>query len=60
MHKVEKFTENERASTKVDTPIMTDVKIQFNKPDIVVHDKIQNEIIIIEIGITSIDNLKTV
>ena len=39
---------------------MTDVKIQFNKPDILVHDKIQNEIIIIEIGITSIDNLKTV
>ena len=59
-HKVEKFMENERASIKVDTPIMTDVKIQFNKPDIVVHDKVQNEIIIIEIGITSIDNLKTV
>ena len=60
VHKVEKFMENERASIKVDTPIMTDVKIQYNKPDIVVHDKVQNEIIIIEIGITSIDNLKTV
>ena len=59
-HCVDRFVENDRASIKVDTHIATDVKIKFNKPDIVVHDKLQNEIIIIEIGITSIDNLKTV
>ena len=39
---------------------MTDVKIQYNKPDIVVHDKIQNEKIIIETGFSSKDNPKTV
>jgi hypothetical protein len=52
--------ENNRASIKVDTHIQTDIKIQFNKPDIIVHDKVKNEIVIIEIGITSADNLKTV
>ena len=59
-HKVDKFLENSRASIKVDTIISTDIRIQYNKPDIVVHDKAKNEIIIIEIGITSKDNLKTV
>ena len=59
-HKVDKYMENDRASIKVDTHILTDIKIQFNKPDIIVHDKVKNEIVIIEIGITSADNLKTV
>ena len=60
VHKVDKYMENDRASIRVDTHIITDIKIQFNKPDIIVHDKVKNEIVIIEIGITSADNLKTV
>jgi hypothetical protein len=34
--------------------------MQHNKPDIVVHDKVENEIIIVEVGITSQDQLQTV
>jgi hypothetical protein len=60
VHRVDKYVENDRASIKTDTHILTDVRIQFNKPDIVVYDKMLNEIIIVEIGVTSIDNLKTV
>ena len=46
-HKVDKYMENDRTSIKVDTHILTDIKIQFNKPDIIVHDKVQNEIVIV-------------
>lgn len=46
-HKVDKFLENNKASTKVDPAIQTDIKTQHNKPDIVLHNKINNEIIIV-------------
>ena len=59
-HKVAKYLENVSVIIKVDIPIATDIKVKANKPDIIVFDKINNEIIIVEIGITSIENLKTV
>ena len=31
VHKVDKYMENDRASIRVDTHIITDIKIQFNK-----------------------------
>jgi hypothetical protein len=34
--------------------------MQHNKPDIVVHDSVKNETIIVEVGITSQDQLQTV
>jgi hypothetical protein len=34
--------------------------MQHNKPDIVVHDKVKNDIIIVEVRITSQDQLQTV
>ncbi len=44
----------------MDTRINTDVKIQYNKPDIFILDKVKKEITLIEVGITSQDNLQTV
>ncbi|KAI5154680.1 hypothetical protein ENBRE01_3441, partial [Enteropsectra breve] len=38
----------------------TGIKIQANRPDILVHDKKKKMITIIEIGITSQDRLTTV
>jgi hypothetical protein len=45
---------------KIDTPVRTDTYMQHNKPDIVVQDKVKYEIIIVEAGITSQDELQTV
>jgi hypothetical protein len=44
----------------VDTRIKTDIKVQDNRPDLFVPDKRNNEIIIIEVGITSQDQLQKV
>ncbi len=59
-HSVQEIIGNEKVEIKVDTRINTDVKIQHNKPDIVVFDKVKKEISIIEVGITSQDSLQTV
>ncbi|XP_029657979.1 uncharacterized protein LOC115232293 [Octopus sinensis] len=45
---------------RVDTTIKTELKIQFNKQDTIVYDKKENMITIIEVGITSQDNLQKV
>jgi hypothetical protein len=34
--------------------------VKYNKPDILIYGKIKKEIVIIEIGITSFDNLRAV
>ncbi|KAL6120638.1 hypothetical protein NUSPORA_02596 [Nucleospora cyclopteri] len=44
---------------RVDNRIKTNVKIQCNKPDLFIHDKRKNLITLIEVGITSQDNLQT-
>lgn len=51
---------NKFVEIRVDTTIKTDIKIRYNKPDIVVIDKKLKEILIVEIGVTSIDNLQQV
>ena len=40
--------------------IRTDLKPRHNRPDIVVHDKLKNEMTIVEVGITSLERLQEV
>ncbi|XP_029654846.1 uncharacterized protein LOC115228394 [Octopus sinensis] len=51
---------NTLAEIRVDTTIPTELKIQYNKPRIFIHDKKENLIWLIEVGVTSMDNLKSV
>lgn len=41
-------------------PCKTNINIKNNKPDITVYDKKTGEILLIEIGITSLENLKEI
>ena len=59
-HSVQEIIENENAEIRVDTRIVTDIKIQNNRPDIFIHDKKRKEIILIEVGITNQDLLPVV
>ncbi|MGL5898454.1 MAG: hypothetical protein ACRCZW_02085 [Lactobacillaceae bacterium] len=45
---------------RVDTRISTGIKVKYNKPDVYILDKIKKEILIVEVGITSFDNLRAV
>ncbi|EQB59879.1 reverse transcriptase [Vairimorpha apis BRL 01] len=51
---------NDNAEIRVDTRVLTDIKVCHNKPDILVIDKKNKEILIIEIGITNQDRLTIV
>jgi hypothetical protein len=44
----------------VDTFVKTDAKIKHNLPNIIVIDKRNKEVIIVEVGITSLDNIQQV
>ena len=44
---------------KSDVPILTDNQVQNNKPDLYVHDLKENEITLIEVGITNKSSLPT-
>ncbi|KAF7678787.1 hypothetical protein TCON_2573, partial [Astathelohania contejeani] len=57
-HSVQEVMGNERAEIRVDTRIRTDILIKNNRPDIFIYDKKENEIILVEVGITSQDNLQ--
>ncbi|KAL6120431.1 hypothetical protein NUSPORA_02843 [Nucleospora cyclopteri] len=59
-HSVQEIVCNEDVEIRVDNRIKTNVKIQCNKPDLFIHDKRKNLITLIEVGITSQDNLQTV
>ncbi|KAL6122464.1 hypothetical protein NUSPORA_00505 [Nucleospora cyclopteri] len=59
-HSVQEIVCNEDVEIRVDNRIKTNVKIQCNKPDLFIHDKRKNLIALIEVGITSQDNLQTV
>jgi hypothetical protein len=59
-YKVYKEKENENAIIKTDMPIKTDIIVGHNKPDIFVYDKKRNKITLIEVGITSQENLEKV
>ena len=51
---------NKYAEIRVDTTVATSTKQSANRPDIVIHDKKKREIILIEVGITSQDQLQIV
>ncbi|KAI4292954.1 hypothetical protein PAPHI01_2228 [Pancytospora philotis] len=59
-HSVQEIVSNENVEIRVDTRVRTGIKIDANRPDILVHDKKRREIILIEVGITSQDRLVTV
>ncbi|KAG0435891.1 hypothetical protein DMUE_4487 [Dictyocoela muelleri] len=57
-HQIEKVVKNNRAEIITEIPVRTDSHVVNNKPDIVVFDNEKNLIYLIEIGVTSIENLK--
>jgi len=59
-HSVQETVSNQEVTINVDTRAYTNIKIQANKPDIIVFDKRNKQITIIEVGITSQNQLKTV
>ncbi|XP_029657451.1 uncharacterized protein LOC115231609 [Octopus sinensis] len=59
-HSVQSVVANNSVEIRVDTTINTDTKVENNKPDIFVLDKMRNTITLIEIGITSQKKLKQV
>ena len=59
-HSVQEIVANKQVEIRVDTRIQTDIKIENNRPDIFVFDKIKNEIMLIEVGITNQDIINTV
>nr|XP_027199818.1 uncharacterized protein LOC113793939 [Dermatophagoides pteronyssinus] len=58
-YKVENVLSNERVLIKSDLPIQTQLRIENNKPDLMVFDKKKKEIILVEVGVTNKDRLKT-
>ncbi|KAF7684789.1 hypothetical protein TCON_0002 [Astathelohania contejeani] len=52
-HSVQEVMENERAEIWVDTKIRTDILIKNNRPDIFIYDKKENDILLVEVGITT-------
>lgn len=59
MHKILSIQKNENAEIITEIPIKNDVKIRTNKSDIMVKDFINNKIYLVEIGISSINNFKS-
>ncbi|XP_029655769.1 uncharacterized protein LOC115229584 [Octopus sinensis] len=59
-HSVQSMISTQNVEIRVDMSIMTETKVQSNKPDIFVYDKTKQEITLIEVGITSQDRLKQV
>ncbi|XP_029654245.1 uncharacterized protein LOC115227612 [Octopus sinensis] len=59
-HSVQSILSTQNVEIRVETSIITENKVNFNKPDIFVYDKIKKEITLIEVGITSQDRLKQV
>ncbi|KAI2805264.1 hypothetical protein BLOT_004258 [Blomia tropicalis] len=59
-YKVEGVVSNERVRIKSDVPILTENRnVQYNKPDLFIHDLKTNEITMIEIGVTNKNDLPT-
>ena len=51
---------NNRVKIKSDIPVRTDLRIDHNKPDLMIHDLRKKEITLIEVGITNKDILTKV
>ncbi|KAL6120406.1 hypothetical protein NUSPORA_02870 [Nucleospora cyclopteri] len=58
-HSVQEIVCNEEVEIRVDNRIKTNVKIRCNKPDFFIYDKRRSKITLIEVGITTQDNLQT-
>ncbi|KAL6121945.1 hypothetical protein NUSPORA_01053 [Nucleospora cyclopteri] len=58
-HSVQEIVCNEEVEIWLDNRIKTNVKIQCNKPDLFIYDRRRSKITLIEVGITSQDNLQT-
>src|SRR5699024_772951 len=52
-YKVQNVICNERVKIKSDVPVTTELRIEHNKPDLMIHDLKRKEIILVEVGITS-------
>ncbi|KAF7682821.1 hypothetical protein TCON_1964 [Astathelohania contejeani] len=52
-HSVHEIIKNERVEIRADTRIRTDILIKNSRPDIFIYDNKENEIILVEVGITS-------
>ena len=59
-YKVESVVSNDRVKIKSDITIRTKLRIEHNKPDLLVHDLMKNEILLVEVGITNKRTLATV
>ena len=59
-YKVEQVVSNERVKIKSDIPVVTELRIEHNKPDLMIHDLRTKEITLIEVGITNKDILAKV
>ena len=61
-HKVEEviYDRPKGIEIRVDKRLSTDVKLSANRPDIYIRDMKRKVILLIEVGITSLDNLKEV
>ena len=57
-YKVENVLANERVKIKSDIPILTELRIEHNKPDLMIHDYVAKEITLVEVGITNKDILQ--
>ncbi|KAG0437890.1 LINE-1 reverse transcriptase like protein [Dictyocoela muelleri] len=58
LHKLKKILSTDEYEIIVDKPCITDTEIQHKKPDIIINDKIDKKTFIIEVGITSFENLR--
>ncbi|KAG0435770.1 LINE-1 retrotransposable element ORF2 protein [Dictyocoela muelleri] len=58
-HKMEKILKNNNAEIFSEVTLKSDIRIKNNKPDLLVKDKRNNMIYIIDIGISSISNIKS-
>ena len=60
LHSVQEIVANNLVEIRVDTRVKTDIKLQHDRPDILVIDKQRGEAVIVEVGITNQDQLQTV
>ena len=58
-YKVQNVVSNDRVKIKSDVSIITELRIDNNKPDLMIHDYKAKEIILFEVGITNKDILPT-
>lgn len=56
---VQNVLSNERVKIKSDVPILTELRIDHNKPDLMVHDLRAKEILLVEVGITNKNIIST-